>query len=91
MPVTIVLAESCPVCSLANVFMAEDLPHVWRTSQTFVSIPSAPGGLLAAPSGGGSECSFLGASPPGLWTLCGPGTRLRWKMCVPLATSQAAV
>nr|XP_020769146.1 uncharacterized protein LOC110150522 isoform X2 [Odocoileus virginianus texanus] len=27
MPVTIVLAESCPVCSLANVFMAEDQSH----------------------------------------------------------------
>lgn len=65
MPITIVLAESCPVWSLANVFMAEDQPHIWRTRQMFVSIPLAPGGPLAAPSGGGSERSFPGASPPG--------------------------
>lgn len=44
MPVTIVLAEIYPVCSLANVFTAEDQPHVWRTRQTFVLISSAPAG-----------------------------------------------
>ena len=44
MAVTIVLAEICPVCCLANVFTAEDQPHVWGTRQTFVLISSAPAG-----------------------------------------------
>ncbi|XP_065762889.1 uncharacterized protein [Muntiacus reevesi] len=65
-------------------------PLEWPSPDPFL-VSRTAGGLLAAPSGGGSERSFPGASPPGLWMSCGSRTRLRWKMCVPLATSQAAV